>query len=153
MSDDRASIARAHMTRALALATAQSGRTSPNPAVGCVLVKDGRVVGEGATSDGGRPHAETNALAHAGALAQGATAYVTLEPCAHHGVTGPCASALIEAGVAQVVFACLDPDPRVAGRGRAMLEAAGISVEEGLMRQDAEAVRCASLAPWHEETQ
>ena len=88
------------MRRALALGAAQSGRTAENPAVGCVLVKDGEIIGEGATQDGGRPHAETVALQVAGGEASGATAYVTLEPCSHYGQTAPCANALIEAGIA-----------------------------------------------------
>jgi diaminohydroxyphosphoribosylaminopyrimidine deaminase / 5-amino-6-(5-phosphoribosylamino)uracil reductase len=92
------------------------GRVWPNPAVGCVIVKDGRIVGRGWTQPGGRPHAETEALAQAGAAARGATAYVSLEPCAHHGRTPPCAEALVAAGVARVVSALTDPDPRVAGR-------------------------------------
>lgn len=120
------------MTMALALAERGLGQVAPNPAVGCVIVADGIVVGRGYTQAGGRPHAETVALAHAGDKARGATAYVTLEPCAHHGKTGPCAEALIAAGVARVVAAVSDPDPRVAGRGFAMLEKAGIEVLEGV---------------------
>ena len=108
------------------------GRTWPNPTVGCVLVKDGRVVGEGRTGDGGRPHAERVALDRAGPAARGTTAYVTLEPCSHHGQTPPCADALIAAGVARVVTASHDPDPRVAGSGLARLRAAGIAVTEGI---------------------
>ena len=104
----------------------------PNPAVGCVIVRDDRVVGRGWTQPGGRPHAETEALARAGAAAEGATAYVTLEPCCHWGRTPPCADALIAAGVARVVVAVEDPDPRVAGGGIARLRAAGIAVEAGL---------------------
>jgi diaminohydroxyphosphoribosylaminopyrimidine deaminase/5-amino-6-(5-phosphoribosylamino)uracil reductase len=119
------------MRAAIALARRGLGNCWPNPAVGCVLVRDGRVVGRGWTQPGGRPHAETEALARAGAAARGATAYVTLEPCAHHGRTPPCAAALIAAGVARVVIACDDPDPRVDGRGVAMLRAAGIPVDEG----------------------
>jgi diaminohydroxyphosphoribosylaminopyrimidine deaminase/5-amino-6-(5-phosphoribosylamino)uracil reductase len=112
----------------------------PNPAVGCVLVKDGIVVGRGWTQQGGRPHAETEALARAGAKARGSTAYVTLEPCSHHGVTPPCVDALIGAGVARVVVACRDPDPRVDGRGIAKLRDAGIEVVEGVARAEAEAL-------------
>ena len=107
----------AAMRAALALARRGLGNTWPNPAVGCVLVNEGRVVGRGWTQPGGRPHAETEALRRAGAAAKGATAYVTLEPCAHHGKTPPCADALIAAGVARVVAAIEDPDPRVAGEG------------------------------------
>ncbi len=121
-----------YMTMALTLAERGLGIVAPNPAVGCVIVADGLVVGRGITQAGGRPHAETVALAHAGTKARGATAYVTLEPCAHHGKTGPCAQALIDAGIARVVGAVADPDPRVAGRGFAMLEKAGIDVVEGV---------------------
>lgn len=128
---------RAHMAHALGLARRGLGRVWPNPAVGCVIVREGRVVGRGWTQPGGRPHAETVALAQAGAAARGATAYVTLEPCAHHGRTPPCAAALIAAGVARVVSAIEDPDPRVAGRGHAMLRAAGIAVETGLLAAEA----------------
>ena len=121
---------RAHMRHALALGARGLGQTWPNPAVGCVIVKDNRIVGRGWTQPGGRPHAEVRALAQAGAAARCATAYVTLEPCAHHGKTPPCAEALIAAGVARVVTALQDPDPRVAGRGHDMLRAAGIHVTE-----------------------
>ncbi|SLN44893.1 bifunctional diaminohydroxyphosphoribosylaminopyrimidine deaminase/5-amino-6-(5-phosphoribosylamino)uracil reductase RibD [Oceanibacterium hippocampi] len=120
------------MDLALGLAARGLGQVWPNPAVGCVLVRDGRVVGRGWTQPGGRPHAETEALARAGDAARGATAYVTLEPCAHHGRTGPCAEALARAGVARVVHALRDPDPRVDGGGAALLRAAGIAVEEGV---------------------
>lgn len=114
------------------------GTTAPNPAVGCVIVSaEGRVVGRGATQKGGRPHAETVALAQAGGAAQGATAYVTLEPCAHQGETPPCASALIEAGVARVVAALEDPDPRVSGKGIAMLWDAGVQVATGVLEKEA----------------
>lgn len=106
------------------------GRTAPNPTVGCVIVKDNHILGAARTADGGRPHAETLALAQAGEHARGATAYVTLEPCAHHGKTPPCAEALIKAGIARVVLGCEDPDPRVSGKGIAMLEAAGIEVTQ-----------------------
>jgi diaminohydroxyphosphoribosylaminopyrimidine deaminase / 5-amino-6-(5-phosphoribosylamino)uracil reductase len=127
----------AHMAHALTLAARGLGRTWPNPAVGCVIVKGGpggdRVVGRGWTQPGGRPHAETMALAQAAGQARGATAYVTLEPCAHHGKTPPCAQALIAAGVARVVTAMTDPDPRVAGKGHADLRAAGIAVTEGVL--------------------
>lgn len=120
------------MALALTLGQRGLGRVWPNPAVGCVIVNGGRVVGRGWTSDGGRPHAETMALAQAGHAARGADVFVTLEPCAHHGQTPPCAAALIAAGVARVVIACTDPDPRVAGRGAAMLQAAGIAVQIGI---------------------
>ncbi len=134
-----------HMRAALALARRGLGNTWPNPAVGCVLVRDGRVVGRGTTAPGGRPHAETVALAQAGDFARGAAAYVTLEPCSHHGRTPPCADALIAAGVARVVVACGDPDPRVDGRGVAMLRAAGIEVAVGLMAEEAEALQAGFL--------
>ena len=120
-----------HMAHALSLGQRGLGRTWPNPAVGCVIVHGSRIVGRGWTQPGGRPHAEVMALAQAGAHARGATAYVTLEPCAHHGQTGPCAEALITAGVRRVVTAITDPDPRVAGKGHASLRAAGIMVTEG----------------------
>ena len=125
------------MAHALRIAARGLGHVWPNPAVGCVIVKDGVIVGRGWTQPGGRPHAETMALAQAGALARGATAYVTLEPCAHHGQTPPCADALITAGVARVATALTDPDPRVAGKGHAMLRAAGIDVTEGVLAQQA----------------
>lgn len=131
MSHDR------FMALALALGRRAQGRTWPNPAVGCVLVRDGQVVGRGWTADGGRPHAEPQALQQAGGKARGATAYVTLEPCAHHGKTPPCAQALIDAGVAEVVAAIGDCDPRVNGAGFAMLRAAGISVTTGVQAQEA----------------
>ncbi|MGE3905439.1 MAG: bifunctional diaminohydroxyphosphoribosylaminopyrimidine deaminase/5-amino-6-(5-phosphoribosylamino)uracil reductase RibD, partial [Reyranellaceae bacterium] len=108
------------MTAALALARRNLGRTWPNPSVGCVLVRDGRLLANGWTQEGGRPHAEAHALtraAEAGISLQGATAYVTLEPCSHHGRTPPCAEALIAAGIGRVVVAISDPDRRVAGRG------------------------------------
>ncbi len=120
------------MRAALALARRGLGRVWPNPAVGCVIVNEGRVVGRGWTQPGGRPHAETEALARAGPAAHGATAYVTLEPCCHWGRTPPCADALIAAGLSRVVVALEDPDPRVAGGGLARLRAAGIAVETGL---------------------
>lgn len=126
------------MRVALTLAARGLGRTWPNPAVGCVLVKDGRAIGMGWTQPGGRPHAETEALAMAGTEAAGATAYVTLEPCSHHGKTPPCAEALIAAGIARVAVACGDPDGRVSGRGLAMLRAAGIAVSEGILTAEAE---------------
>lgn len=126
-----------HMHAALALGARMLGQVAPNPAVGCVIVKDGAVVGRGATAIGGRPHAETVALQQAGALAKGATAYVSLEPCAHHGVTPPCAQALIDAGIARVVCPLEDPDPRVSGKGFAMMRAAGMEVMTGLLAKEA----------------
>jgi diaminohydroxyphosphoribosylaminopyrimidine deaminase / 5-amino-6-(5-phosphoribosylamino)uracil reductase len=122
----------AHMRAALALARRGLGNVWPNPAVGCVLVGTGHVVGRGWTAPGGRPHAETEALRRAGPRAGGATAYVSLEPCSHHGQTPPCAEALIEAGVGRVVAAIEDPDPRVCGTGIARLRAAGVAVEVGV---------------------
>ncbi len=119
------------MALALSLGRRGMGRTWPNPAVGCVIVRDGTIVGRGWTQDGGRPHAETQALAQAGDAAKGATAYVTLEPCAHHGETPPCAQALIDAEVAKVVVAVADSDPRVDGRGFRMLRDAGVEVVIG----------------------
>lgn len=141
------------MTSALALARRRLGQTWPNPAVGCVIVKDGRVLGRAATAPGGRPHAETIALAQA-KNSTGATAYVTLEPCAHHGHTPPCADALIAAGITRVVCPITDPDPRVAGRGFARLREAEISVDIGLMEHEARAVNAGFLSkierrrPW-----
>ena len=125
------------MKMALSLARRGHGRVWPNPAVGCVIVNKGRVVGRGWTQPSGRPHAETVALAQAGRAAQGASAYVTLEPCAHHGKSPPCTQALIEAGVARVVAAMEDSDPRVSGRGFEQLRAAGIIVETGLCASEA----------------
>lgn len=121
-----------HMAHALALGRRGLGNVWPNPAVGCVIVAGGRIVGRGFTRPGGRPHAEVVALAQAGPAARGATAYVTLEPCAHHGVTPPCSDALIAAGVARVVVALGDPDPRVNGGGIARLRAAGVAVTTGV---------------------
>lgn len=133
------------MAQALALAARGLGTTWPNPAVGCVLVKDGVIVGRGFTQAGGRPHAERHALAQAGQAAHGATAYVTLEPCAHYGKTPPCALGLIEAGVSRVVSALFDPDPRVAGKGLQMLRDAGISVTEGVLEAEARALNAGFL--------
>jgi diaminohydroxyphosphoribosylaminopyrimidine deaminase / 5-amino-6-(5-phosphoribosylamino)uracil reductase len=129
---------RLHMTAALALAEKGLYDTAPNPAVGCVVVKNGQVVGTGWTAPAGGPHAERVALAAAGAEARGATAYVTLEPCCHTGRTGPCTRALIEAGVTRVVFAGHDPNPRVDGGGARELAAAGIVVEGGVLESAAE---------------
>ena len=119
------------MTRALALARDMAGRTSPNPTVGAVVVKDGRIVGEGRFEGRGTPHAEVAALAAAGEAAQDATLYVTLEPCCHQGQTPPCTNAIERAGVAEVRFSHIDPDTRVAGKGRAQLEEAAIRVVVG----------------------
>ena len=128
-----------HMRAALALARRGWGGTWPNPSVGCVLVREGRVVARARTAQGGRPHAEALALAQAGEAARGATAYVTLEPCAHTGQTPPCADALVAAGAARVVIAAPDPDPRVNGAGAARLRAAGIAVDTVLAEEGEEA--------------
>jgi diaminohydroxyphosphoribosylaminopyrimidine deaminase/5-amino-6-(5-phosphoribosylamino)uracil reductase len=128
------------MAMALALAERGLGNVWPNPAVGCVLVKDGRVVGRGWTQPGGRPHAESEAIARAGEAARGSTAYVTLEPCAHHGRTPPCADTMIAAGIARAVVAAVDPDPRVDGRGIALLREAGIVVDVGCRAAEAREV-------------
>ncbi len=128
----------AYMQQALHLAAQGLGEVWPNPAVGCVMVQQGRVVGLGRTAQGGRPHAETQALAMAGSDARGATAYVTLEPCAHHGHTPPCAEALIAAGISEIYIATTDPDTRVNGRGIALLQAAGIIVHTGLCEAEAQ---------------
>ncbi|MGY6628787.1 MAG: bifunctional diaminohydroxyphosphoribosylaminopyrimidine deaminase/5-amino-6-(5-phosphoribosylamino)uracil reductase RibD [Oceanicaulis sp.] len=128
------------MDAALALAFSRLGQTAPNPSVGCVIVQGRAVIAAAATAPGGRPHAETQALDEAGGGARGARVYVSLEPCAHHGQTPPCAAALIKAGVAEVIIACRDPDPRVAGRGSTMLREAGISVIEGVREAEAEAL-------------
>jgi diaminohydroxyphosphoribosylaminopyrimidine deaminase/5-amino-6-(5-phosphoribosylamino)uracil reductase len=130
-----------YMAAALRLSRKNAGRTGTNPSVGTILVRDDGagpfIVGTGVTAIGGRPHAETEALAEAGELARGATAYVTLEPCAHHGRTPPCANALVNAGVARVVGAASDPDPRVSGKGYAILRAAGVEVVEGVLAGEA----------------
>ncbi len=130
-----------YMAMALALASRGLGQVWPNPAVGCVIVSEGRVAGRGCTHPGGRPHAETVALAQAGSAARGATAYVTLEPCAHTGETPPCSEALIGAGIARVVVALEDPDPRVDGRGLEQLRAAGVEVVTGVMGVEAAALQ------------
>ncbi|KAB2941225.1 bifunctional diaminohydroxyphosphoribosylaminopyrimidine deaminase/5-amino-6-(5-phosphoribosylamino)uracil reductase RibD [Hyphomicrobium sp.] len=130
----------AHMMQiALSLAARGLGRTAPNPAVGAVIADErtGEIIARGWTAPGGRPHAETEAIARAGARARGATMYVTLEPCSHHGVTPPCADAILNAGLARVVCAIEDPDPRVAGRGLARLRQSGIEVERGLLLEPA----------------
>jgi diaminohydroxyphosphoribosylaminopyrimidine deaminase/5-amino-6-(5-phosphoribosylamino)uracil reductase len=128
------------MTRALELAAGGLGLTSPNPAVGAVLVREGQVVGEGYHQRAGGPHAEAIALEAAGPAARGATCYVSLEPCAHHGRTPPCAEALVAAGVGRVVAACGDPDPRVDGRGLARLREAGVAVTVGVGEAEARAL-------------
>lgn len=125
------------MGLALALGERHLGLTAPNPSVGCVIVRDGLVVGRGWTQPGGRPHAEAEALARAGAAARGATAYVTLEPCSNWGKTPPCTKGLIEAGIARVVIGCVDPDPRVDGKGIAWLREAGIEVIVGVREAEA----------------
>ena len=140
-SADRFSTAdHVHMARALQLAAHGLFTASPNPRVGCVIVRDGRVVGEGWHARAGTPHAEVHALQAAGDAARGATVYVTLEPCSHHGRTPPCAEALIQAGVARVVAAMNDPNPLVAGGGVAMLTLAGIHTDVGLMEAGARAL-------------
>lgn len=143
-----------HMARALALAERGLFTAAPNPRVGCVLVRDGRIVGEGWHERAGEPHAEVNALRAAGAAARGATAYVTLEPCSHHGRTPPCTDALVAAGVRRVVAAMQDPNPRVSGRGFAQLAAAGIETACGLLEDAALALNVGFVArmsrgrPW-----
>ncbi|MCZ4430738.1 bifunctional diaminohydroxyphosphoribosylaminopyrimidine deaminase/5-amino-6-(5-phosphoribosylamino)uracil reductase RibD [Agrobacterium sp. SOY23] len=124
------------MARAIEVSLRHQGQTLTNPSVGCVLVKDGKIIAEAVTAIGGRPHAERQALEIAGEAARGATAYVTLEPCSHWGKTPPCANALVEYGVARVVVAVDDPDERVSGRGYAILRDAGIVVETGLLRDE-----------------
>jgi diaminohydroxyphosphoribosylaminopyrimidine deaminase/5-amino-6-(5-phosphoribosylamino)uracil reductase len=144
----------AHMARALQLAACGLFTTSPNPRVGCVVVRDGHVVGEGWHERAGTPHAEIHALQAAGDAAHGATVYVTLEPCSHHGRTPPCAEALINAGVGRVVAAMTDPNPLVAGGGISMLTLAGIEAEVGLLEAEARALnpgfisRMTRQRPW-----
>ena len=131
MSDER------YMALAISLGRRNLGQTSPNPSVGCVLVKNDVIVGTGYTAPGGRPHAETQALKQAGSVANGSTAYITLEPCSHEGKTPPCAQALVEAGVKRAVIATIDPDKRVNGKGISILEAAGIEVKVGVLAEQA----------------
>jgi diaminohydroxyphosphoribosylaminopyrimidine deaminase/5-amino-6-(5-phosphoribosylamino)uracil reductase len=139
----------AFMRRALALAAAGVGRTGENPSVGCVVVRDGVVIGEGATAEGGRPHAEELALAQAGDAARGAVVYVTLEPCARRSTgTLACADLLIAAGVARVVIATGDPHPFAAGVGAERLRAAGVVVESGLCEAEARALNAEFFAKW-----
>ncbi len=128
---------RRFMALALVLGRRGQGRSWPNPAVGAVIVRDGVIIGRGWTQAGGRPHAEVEALRRAGDAARGATLYVTLEPCSHHGKSPPCADAVIAAGIARVVSAIEDPNPEVAGQGHARLRAAGIAVDVGLLAQEA----------------
>ena len=127
----------AYMREAIALSLTHAGQTGSNPSVGCLIVKDGHVVGRGVTARGGRPHAEPQALAEAGDEARGATAYVTLEPCSHHGKTPPCANAIVAAGIARVVVAVADPDPRVSGQGLKVLADADIEVTIGILQKEA----------------
>ncbi|TPM36562.1 bifunctional diaminohydroxyphosphoribosylaminopyrimidine deaminase/5-amino-6-(5-phosphoribosylamino)uracil reductase RibD [Mesorhizobium sp. B2-3-5] len=138
---EQAALDRRFMAAALRLSRRNAGRTSTNPSVGTLIVRDDgagpMIIGTGVTAIGGRPHAETEALAEAGELARGATAYVTLEPCAHHGRTPPCANALVNAGIARVVGAASDPDPRVSGKGYAILRAAGVEVVEKVLAAEA----------------
>ena len=129
---------RRYMARAISLGRRGLYTTDPNPRVGCVLVRGGRIVGEGWHVRAGLPHAEVNAIAQAGSAAQGSTAYVSLEPCCHHGRTGPCTKALGEAGVSRVIAAMLDPNPRVSGQGFEALKAQGIAVDCGLLQEQAE---------------
>ncbi|OQW41254.1 MAG: riboflavin biosynthesis protein RibD [Proteobacteria bacterium SG_bin4] len=144
----------AFMSHALRLAEKGLYSTTPNPRVGCVIVHDNQIVGSGWHEKTGLPHAEVNALINAGAASRGATAYVTLEPCSHFGRTPPCANALIDAGIAQVIMAMQDPNPRVAGQGCAMLEHAGIAVKSGLLQAQAEALNIGFISrmvrkkPW-----
>lgn len=126
-----------YMQQALTIAQYATGRTSPNPLVGAIIVKDGHIVGQGWHRQAGTPHAEVHALAQAGELAKDATIYVTLEPCSHYGRTGPCADALIAAGIKKVVVAMTDPNPEVAGNGLNRLRAAGIEVVEGVLTAEA----------------
>lgn len=125
------------MKLALSLAEKARGRTSPNPMVGAVIVRDGRIVGRGYHRKAGTPHAEIYAIAYAGAEAKGATMYVSLEPCSHYGRTGPCSQAIIEAGLSRVVMAMMDPNPQVSGRGRKILEEHGIEVRSGVLEAEA----------------
>ncbi|MEW5796602.1 MAG: bifunctional diaminohydroxyphosphoribosylaminopyrimidine deaminase/5-amino-6-(5-phosphoribosylamino)uracil reductase RibD, partial [Candidatus Zixiibacteriota bacterium] len=134
------------MQRALDLAAKARGWTSPNPMVGAVIVKNGRIVAEGYHHRAGLDHAEVVALKKAGTRAKGATVYVTLEPCAHVGCTGPCANALIRAGVARVIYSSVDPNPLVSGKGHKKLRKAGIAVERGLLRREAEKLNEAYFA-------
>ena len=133
------------MAAAIRLSRRNLGLTATNPSVACLIVRDGVIVGSAVTAPGGRPHAETQALAMAGEAARGATAYVTLEPCSHHGKTPPCSEALIAFGVSRVVVSVTDPDERVAGRGLSMLREAGIAVETGVLERQGRAALAAYL--------
>ena len=127
------------MEQAIALAATHVGKTGTNPSVGCIILRDGIIVGQGVTGSGGRPHAEEQALVQAGSQARGSTAYVTLEPCAQRSAgTSSCAQRLIEAGIIRVLIACQDPSTNAAGQGVARLEAAGIGVESGLLEGEAQ---------------
>ena len=145
---------RTWMAQALALAALGEGATRPNPLVGCVVVKDGALVGQGFHRAAGEPHAEALALAEAGARSLGATLYVNLEPCAHHGRTAPCSDAIVRAGISRVVAAIVDPNPLVDGRGLLALRAAGIAVAEGVLASEARALNAPFLSthqrrrPW-----
>ncbi len=131
----------AWMRRAIALAQARVGRTGTNPSVGCVIVQGGQLIAEAVTAEGGRPHAEEQALAHAGEAARGATAYVTLEPCGERSSGAPsCAERLAVAGVARVAIACADPSPMASRRGPGRLLSAGVQVEDGLLQAEAAAL-------------
>ncbi|MBL8501179.1 MAG: bifunctional diaminohydroxyphosphoribosylaminopyrimidine deaminase/5-amino-6-(5-phosphoribosylamino)uracil reductase RibD [Nitrosomonas sp.] len=144
----------AFMSHALRLAERGLYSTTPNPRVGCVIVRDGQIAGSGWHEKAGQPHAEINALTAAGAATRGATAYVTLEPCSHHGRTPPCTDALIAAGIVRVVMAMEDPNPLVSGRGQAVLQQAGVIVQTGLLQAEAHALNAGFVSrmtrkkPW-----
>ncbi|CAD7033388.1 bifunctional diaminohydroxyphosphoribosylaminopyrimidine deaminase/5-amino-6-(5-phosphoribosylamino)uracil reductase RibD [Pseudorhizobium endolithicum] len=127
---------RRYMAAAMRLSRWRTGLTATNPSVGAIVVRDGAIVGRAVTAPGGRPHGETQALSQAGEKARGATLYVTLEPCSHHGKTPPCADAIVAAGISRVVVSLTDPDPRVSGRGLAILRQAGIAVDEGVLEEE-----------------
>lgn len=133
------------MKRAIELAQKGAGKTAPNPCVGCVIVKNERIVGEGWHKKAGGPHAEIEALKKAGAKAKGATMYVTLEPCCHYGKTGPCTDAIIKSGVRRVIAAMIDPSPHANGKGIKILHGAGIKVRVGLCEKEAKAINSESL--------
>ncbi|MCJ8519248.1 diaminohydroxyphosphoribosylaminopyrimidine deaminase/5-amino-6-(5-phosphoribosylamino)uracil reductase [Pseudorhizobium tarimense] len=134
-----------YMAAAMRLSRWHTGLTATNPSVAALVVRDGAIVGRAVTAPGGRPHAETQALTEAGERARGATLYVTLEPCSHHGKTPPCADAIVKAGIARVVVSLTDPDPRVSGRGLANLREAGVAVESGVMEEEGRRVLSAYL--------
>ncbi|MBR3320405.1 MAG: bifunctional diaminohydroxyphosphoribosylaminopyrimidine deaminase/5-amino-6-(5-phosphoribosylamino)uracil reductase RibD, partial [Exiguobacterium sp.] len=134
-----------YMEQAIQLAKSADGQTGVNPLVGAVLVKDGRIVGMGAHIKAGEPHAEVHAIRMAGAAASGATLYVTLEPCSHHGKTPPCADLIVESGIKRVVVAMKDPNPLIAGNGIMRLQAAGVEVDVGLLEAEARALNPAFL--------